>query len=304
MQALFSGVWGFSSVVGPVVGGFITDQISWRWVFFINIPVGIVAATIIGFALKEPKQKQKPTIDYAGAILLMLAISLLMLAMVEGVKSLATIIAPANVALFAYIIRVALAVRAGRAASKGPDNSISASQEPDGFGVDTCRFSRRNRDVRSDIVRSAVCSGCSRNVRDRGRFDSYATDVELGHDVGHRRSAIAQVLVSSADYHWICTLLTIGFTLMAMYGTQTPRFWLYAELVIIGMGLGFTMLTLLIAVQQAVERRQLGVATSLNQFSRAIGGAFGVAVMGVALTIGLGYQLHKMADQPGSSVLA
>ena len=94
MQAFFSGVWGFSSVVGPVVGGFITDQISWRWVFFINVPVGIVAATIIGFALKEPKQKQKPTIDYAGAILLMLAISLLMLAMVEGVKSLATIVAP------------------------------------------------------------------------------------------------------------------------------------------------------------------------------------------------------------------
>jgi MFS family permease len=100
MQALFSGVWGFSSVVGPVVGGFITDQISWRWVFFINVPVGIVAATIIGFALKEPKQKQKPTIDYAGAILLMLAISLIMLAMVEGVKSLATIVAPGNLILF------------------------------------------------------------------------------------------------------------------------------------------------------------------------------------------------------------
>ena len=97
-------------------------------------------------------------------------------------------------------------------------------------------------------------------------------------------------------------LLTIGFTLMSMYGTQTPRFWLYAELVVIGMGLGFTMLTLLIAVQQAVEKRQLGVATSLNQFSRAIGGAFGVAIMGVALTIGLGYQLHKIADLPGSSM--
>src|ERR1051325_666208 len=60
------------------------------------------------------------------------------------------------------------------------------------------------------------------------------------------------------------------------------------------------MLTLLIAVQQAVERRQLGVATSLNQFSRAIGGAFGVAAMGVALTIGLNTQLHKVPDTPNS----
>ncbi|HEY0657314.1 MAG TPA: MFS transporter, partial [Pyrinomonadaceae bacterium] len=54
MQAYFSGVWGFSSVVGPIVGGFITDQLSWRWVFFINLPVGIAAALIIGLALKEP----------------------------------------------------------------------------------------------------------------------------------------------------------------------------------------------------------------------------------------------------------
>src|SRR4029079_16359634 len=104
MQAYFSGVWGFSSLVGLVVGGFITDQISWRWVFFLNIPVGILAATIIGFALKEPKVKQKPTIDYAGAALLMIAISLLMLAMVEGVKSLASIFAPANIVLFGISI--------------------------------------------------------------------------------------------------------------------------------------------------------------------------------------------------------
>src|SRR5215207_4668900 len=84
MQAYFSGVWGFSSVIGPVVGGFITDQINWRWVFFINLPIGVVAALIIGFALREPKVTQRPKIDYAGAILLMTAISLLILAMVEG----------------------------------------------------------------------------------------------------------------------------------------------------------------------------------------------------------------------------
>jgi hypothetical protein len=95
-------------------------------------------------------------------------------------------------------------------------------------------------------------------------------------------------------------VLTVGFALLATFGTEMPVFWLYSELVLIGAGLGLTMLTLLIAVQQAVDRSQLGVATSLNQFSRAIGGAFGVAVMGVALTIGLGIQLHKMADKPGS----
>jgi hypothetical protein len=71
-----------------------------------------------------------------------------------------------------------------------------------------------------------------------------------------------------------------------MFERETPRFWLYLDLVLIGAGLGLTMLTLLIAVQQAVERTKLGVATSLNQFSRAIGGAFGVAIMGAVLTAG------------------
>ena len=78
MQAYFSGVWGLSSIIGPIVGGFITDQISWRWVFFVNLPIGVVAALIIGFALREPKTHSRPKIDYAGAILLMVAISLLM----------------------------------------------------------------------------------------------------------------------------------------------------------------------------------------------------------------------------------
>src|SRR5215210_1568346 len=84
MQAFFSGVWGLSSVIGPVVGGFITDQLSWRWVFYVNLPVGLAAALIMQFALKEPKRHGRPSIDYAGAALLMASITLLMLALVEG----------------------------------------------------------------------------------------------------------------------------------------------------------------------------------------------------------------------------
>src|SRR5215213_3675946 len=99
MQAYFSGVWGLSSVIGPVIGGFITDQISWRWAFFNNLPVGIVAALIIGFALKEPRDRSTPVIDYAGALVLMLAISLLMLAMVEGGTSIATLLSGENLLL-------------------------------------------------------------------------------------------------------------------------------------------------------------------------------------------------------------
>ena len=299
MQAYFSGVWGFSSVVGPIVGGFITDQISWRWVFFLNIPVGIVAATIIGFALKEPKNKRKPTIDYAGAALLMLAISLLMLAMVEGVKSLASIVSPINLALFAASF--ALLYLFVRTENRARDPIIP-------FKL----FENRT-------VLAAIIAGFLGGIGMFGAisFVPLFAQGALGMSATEAGSLLTPLMLS-----WVTTsvvggrlllkysfrpltiagfcVLTIGFTMMAMFTTQTPRVWLYTELVIIGIGLGFTMLTLLIAVQQAVERSQLGVATSLNQFSRAIGGAFGVAIMGVALTIGLSSQLHKMADRPGS----
>ena len=122
MQAYFSGVWGLSSVIGPVVGGFITDQISWRWVFWVNIPIGVIAALIIGLALKEPKRTETPTIDYAGAALLMIAISLLMLATVEGGTTLETLFSTQN--LFLIFGAVALLALFGWVEKKAKDPII------------------------------------------------------------------------------------------------------------------------------------------------------------------------------------
>lgn len=96
--------------------------------------------------------------------------------------------------------------------------------------------------------------------------------------------------------------MTFGFVLLSTYQRETARLWLYVDLILIGAGLGLTMLTLLIAVQQSVARSQLGIATSLNQFSRSIGGAVGVAVMGAVLSAGLAARLSEVA-RDGSGVL-
>ncbi|HYO91571.1 MAG TPA: MFS transporter, partial [Pyrinomonadaceae bacterium] len=92
-------------------------------------------------------------------------------------------------------------------------------------------------------------------------------------------------------------LLTAGLALLANFNRDTRRIWLYLDLIMIGAGLGLTMLTLLIAVQQAVPRAQLGIATSLNQFFRSIGGAVGVAVMGTVLSAGLTSYLSDFASR-------
>jgi EmrB/QacA subfamily drug resistance transporter len=299
MQAYFSGVWGLSSIVGPMIGGFITDQISWRWVFFINIPIGVVASIIIGFALKEPKVKQKPAIDYAGAVLLMFAISLLMLAMVEGGKSLSAIFAAENLALFALSFALLGLFAWVETRAKDPiipyrlftNRTISASVTA-GFLGGIGMFGAIS------FIPLFAQGALGMTATQAG---SLLTPLMLSWVL---MSVVGGRLLLKISYKTITIvgffILTVGFALLAMFNRETGTFWLYANLIMIGAGLGFTMLTLLIAVQQAVDRSQLGVATSLNQFSRAIGGAFGVAVMGVALTIGLGTQLHTMADRPGS----
>lgn len=301
MQAYFSGVWGLSSVVGPIVGGFITDQISWRWVFFINIPVGIAAALIIGFALKEPKYHEKPSIDYAGAGLLMIAISLLMLATVEGGTSLTTLFSPDNVLIFAaaVILLLVFVLVEKKAADplipfklfKNRTVSVSVSAR---FLAGVAMFGAIS------FIPLFAQGALGSTATEAG---SLLTPLMLSWVL---MSVVGGRLLLKVGFRSISivgfVILTVGFIFLALFQRETARFWLYLDLVLIGAGLGLTMLTLLIAVQQAVERTQLGIATSLNQFSRAIGGAFGVAIMGAFLTAGLAAQLNRAA-QSGNAFL-
>ncbi len=294
MQAYFSGVWGLSSVIGPIVGGFITDQISWRWVFFVNLPIGVIAAMIIGFALKEPKQHEKPTIDYAGAALLMLAISLLMLAMVEGGASLATLFSPLNIGLFSASVILLFAFFWVEKRAKDPiipfelfRNRTVAVSIAAGFLAGVAMFGAIS------FIPLFAQGALGSSATEAG---SLLTPLMLSWVT---MSVVGGRLLLKVGYRSITivgfVLLTVGFIFLSLFERDTARIWLYFDLVLIGAGLGLTMLTLLIAVQQAVERTKLGVVTSLNQFSRAIGGALGVAVMGAVLTAGLAAQLNAVA---------
>ena len=299
MQALFSGVWGLSSIIGPVVGGFITDQISWRWVFWVNLPVGLAAALIIGFALKEPKLDRRPSIDYAGATLLMAAISLLMLAMVDGGSGSGLFSLQNLLLLLVSAVLLLLFVRVERTA---PDPIIPFELF-------------RNRTVLISVI-----AGFLAGVAMFGAISYIPLFAQgaLGFTATEAGSLLTPLMLSwvtmsvvggrlmlRLGYRSITLfgfgLLTLAFVLLSLFRRETPSVLLYPNLILIGAGLGLTMLTLLIAVQQAVERSKLGIATSLNQFSRSIGGAIGVAVMGAVLTAGLSNELHSVADDSGGN---
>lgn len=301
MQALFSGVWGLASVIGPVVGGFITDRLSWRWVFYINLPVGLAAALILGLALKEPKPTRRPTIDYAGAALLTLSITLLMLALVEGGASLVTLLAPRNLALFGAAALLALLFIRVERRAEDPivpfemfRNRVVAVSVTAGFLAGVAMFGAISfvpLFAQGALGATATEAGSLLTPLMLSWVGMSVIGGRLLLRVGYRPTSIVGFI-----------LLTVGFIFLSTFQRETARFWLYVDLGLIGAGLGLTMLTLLIAVQQSVPSTRLGIATSLNQFARSIGGAVGVAIMGVVLSAGLTSSLGDVA-RSGNSIL-
>lgn len=290
MQGLFSGVWGVSSVFGPLLGGFITDQLSWRWVFLINLPVGIAAAAIIGFGLIEPKREQRASIDYAGAALLTGAVTMLLLVLGEG-SSPARLLRPGNLALIAAIVILFIAFIRVEKRAADPIVPLVLFRNP--------------------IVTTAIVIGFLAGI---AMFAAITFVPLMAQGVFGASATAAGSFLTPLMLAWVLSsiiggrllmrlgsrtlvltglvFLLGGFAALATFSRTTPRWQMIVELIFIGAGLGLTMLTLLIASQHAVPREQLGITTSLNQFSRSIGGALGVALLGALLSAGLAAYSH------------
>ncbi|HEY0143188.1 MAG TPA: MDR family MFS transporter [Thermoanaerobaculia bacterium] len=302
MQGLFSGVWGLSSIVGPLLGGFITDQLSWRWVFYINLPVGIAAAVIIGLALQEPPRDQRPVIDYLGATLLTASVTLLMLVLVEGgeVAAIFTtrnlILIAAAIALFVWFVRVEMRAKDPVIPLTLFRNRVVSVAIAVGFLAGIAMFGAIT------FVPLMAQGVLGATATQAGTFLmplmlAWVASSIVGGRLLIKVGARPLVLVG-------LVLLMAGLGAMAMFNAETSHALLLTELGVIGAGLGLTMLTLLIASQHSVRREQLGITTSLNQFSRSIGGALGVALLGALMVSGLTANLRTAALQPNAPLTA
>ena len=271
MQGVFSSVWGLASIIGPLLGGFITDQWSWRWVFYINLPIGLAAAVIMGVALREPRLHERPRIDYAGAVALTASVTMLMLALVEA-GTLSELLRLRNVLLVAGSLVLGLVfIRIER----------SAAEPIVPLGM-----------FRNRVVSVAVIAGFLAGIAMFGGI----TYIPLFSQGGRGVSATeAGTMLTPLMLSWVTmsivggrlllrigfkpmvmagfTILALSFAIFSTFDSGTPKLSLILTLCLMGSGLGLSMLTLLLAIQQSVPRTQLGIATSLNQFSRSIGGA-------------------------------
>ena len=281
---LLSGVFGISSVIGPTLGGFITDNFTWNWVFFINIPLGIIIVLLFIFFFPHLRPViKKPKIDYAGIVTLILAVVPLMIALSwAGVDY--EWGSPVIIGMFAFSIVMFLLFIWVEGRSDEPimplwifkNRIVSISS----IAVFTLGFGMFTAIIfiplyfQGVLGTTATASG------------NFLTPMMLGVVVG---AVISGQLLSRAGGHYRIqgiagiSLMALGLFLLTRMTIDTTFGTAVINIVITGLGLGITMPLYLIAVQNAVPHSVLGIATSTNAFFRTLGGAFGLAVAGSVL---------------------
>lgn len=291
MQGLFSGVWGLASIIGPLIGGFITDHLSWRWVFYINIPFGIAAALLIGLALVEPRDHRKRvSIDYAGAITLTLLATLLLVTL--GQQGWGISVKLGLLSVCALLVFVFLAVERRASEPLVPlslfRHRIFSVSSANGFFVGMAMFGSLSfipLFVQGVIGTTATEAGTALTPFMLCWVGFSIVGSRLILKIGYRSTALIGI-----------GLLVLGFLGLATLNAQATRLAVMGYLAIAGAGMGFSMVTLLIAVQTSVPRNQLGIATSGTVFFRSIGGAVGVAVMGAVLSAQMNSQANQIPE--------
>jgi EmrB/QacA subfamily drug resistance transporter len=275
-QALFSGVWGVASVAGPLVGGYITDSLSWRWVFYLNLPFGLMCMAVILLAYPATRRSGIVRVDWLGAGLLFAGISALLLALGADVGGAAWWFAAAAAALLAGFV-------AAERRSSDPILPIDLLRNPliartllVVFLVGMALFGAIAfipLFVQGVMGATATQAGQVLTPLFLGWVVMSIASARLTARLGYRRLAITGSV-----------LMTVGFVGLSGVDADSSRNAVLTSGLFIGSGMGLSMLSLLLAVQHGVARSHLGLATSLNQFSRSVGAAVGVAVMGALMT--------------------
>jgi EmrB/QacA subfamily drug resistance transporter len=283
VQGLFSGVWGLSSIVGPALGGLIVDHFSWRWVFYINLPFGLLSMILLAIALKENMVRQKPSIDYVGTLTLTAGIVALLFALLQGGQSWAWL-SWQSVGLFVIaVVFLALFIVQER---RAPEPVLPLQL-----------FTSRMIAVSSvgAVILGVVMFGITTYVPLFVQGVGGGTATSAGLTLGPLllawpiASTLSGKVIIKFGYRFTALvgalLMVIGTGMVTMYRVGTTLPFVIASMLVIGTGLGLLSMASLLAVQNAVPWKLRGVTTASNQFFRTIGGTVGVAVMGTILNV-------------------
>lgn len=291
--SLASSIWGISSVIGPTLGGFIVTYFSWRWIFFINIPIGILSLAGIAFFLQRPQVAENKTVslDLAGLFVFTSFILGLLTIFITGGRELSWTSGFMILLIGMTLVLAALFIWLEKRAVDPM--------------IDLQFFKIRNFTLGNAAIFLASFSIFS--------FFAYAplyiqgslglTPIKVGLamvslSLGWSFGALyfGRICKSGSEKLWssIGGIILLGGSLLTMrFNLETTMTECFVVFLVVGIGMGFVSLATLILVQNSVRVEDLGIVTSIHQFGRSLGGTVGVGICGGLVTTGLLNQLQK-----------
>ncbi|WP_139492312.1 MDR family MFS transporter [Brevibacillus dissolubilis] len=292
LMGLFSSMWGVAGIVGPLVGGFFVDYISWEWIFYINLPVGLVAIFLIWKNFHENVVVKKVHIDYYGALFFSLSLGLFLYSLLSGGEGSALNLTAAtwmyfivSAVLFGIFLMIERRVpeplvplRLYKMRLMSVSQAVSFVQGGILMGINAYLPMW----IISVMGHSATYAGLSLLPMSIGWPIAASLGGRMLVRSGYKRATMIGLL-----------LLILGYSLLSLVNQQSPVWMIPLVMFIIGAGFGYSMTAITISVQSSVGWQQRGVATGTLQFTRIVGQTVGVAVLGAVFNTysGAGVQM-------------
>jgi MFS family permease len=302
VQGYVASVWAISSVVGPTLGGLFSDYLSWRWIFYVNIPLAAVAAWMVIRRFHEDVHKTPHTIDYRGAILLTLGSSLVILGLLEGGviwdwDSLPSIgvLAGGGVLLVLFGLaerRAAEPILPGwifRRRILNSTNLVSLTVGVMLIGL-TSYVPLFTQGV---LGTSAVVAGFALAAMTVGWPLSASLAGRIYLRLGFRTTALFGAAVT-----------LVGAGLLTLLEPQSSVWQVAATCFVVGVGLGLVASPTLVAAQATVDWKSRGVVTGTNMFARSMGSALGIAIFGAIANASLSHKVNTHGSSTAAAVPA